>query len=99
MSAIDVEADLGSTHEEPEPRDDQLVDEPTSTTEAGTRIHQVTLWTKSNDTPRIAAGKENPRLQSPSVPTRLVSVTEAVDPHPRRSVTRGVEEENACKQV
>ena len=63
---VDVEANLGTTHDELEPRDGQLVDEPTSTTEAGTRIHQVTLWMKSNDTPRKAAGKENPRLQSPS---------------------------------
>ena len=66
MSAANVEADLGTTHEEPEPRDDQLVDEPTSTTKVGTRIQQVTPWTKSDDTPRKATGKENPRLQSPS---------------------------------
>ena len=61
-----MEDDLGTTYDEPEPQDIQLVDKPTSTTEAGTRIHQVTLWTKSDDTPRKAAGKENPRLQSPS---------------------------------
>ena len=66
MSAIDEEADLRTTHDEPEPQDDQLVDEPTSTTRAGTRIHQVTLWLKSDDTPRKAADKENPTLQSPS---------------------------------
>ena len=60
-SAADVEADLGTTHDEPKPRDGQLVDEPTSTTGAGTRIHQVTLWTKSNNTPRIATGIENLR--------------------------------------
>ena len=61
-----MEADLGTTHDEPEPQDGQLVDDPTSTTEIGTRIHQVTLWTKSDDTPRTATGIENPRLQSPS---------------------------------
>ena len=66
MSAIDEEADLQTTHDKLEPQDDQLVDEPTSTTGAGTRIHQVTMRTKSDDTPRKAAGKENPRLQSPS---------------------------------
>ena len=31
--------------------------------------------------------------------TRLVLVTEAVDPHPGRSVTRGIGEENVGKQV
>ena len=66
MSITDVEADLGTTHDELEARDGQLVDEPTSTTGAGTRIHQVTMRTKSNDTPRKAAGKENPTLRSPS---------------------------------
>ena len=66
MSATDVEANLGTTHEEPEPRDNQLVDEPTSITEVGTRIHQVMHWTKSDDTPRTAVDIENPRLQSPS---------------------------------
>ena len=66
MSSVDVEADLGTTHDELEPRDGQLVDEPTSTTGAGTRIHQVTMRTKSDDTIRKAVGKENPTLQSPS---------------------------------
>ena len=56
-SATNVEADLGTSHDELEPRDDKLVDEPTSTTEVGTRIHQVRLRTKSGDTPRKAAGK------------------------------------------
>ena len=66
MSATNMEADLGTTDDEPEPSDGQLEDKPTSTAGAGTRIHQVMLWTKSDDTPRIAAGIENPRLQSPS---------------------------------
>jgi len=62
MSVADVEADLGTTHDEPEPWDGQLVDEPTSPTRAGTHIHQMMLWTKSDDTPRKAVGKENPTL-------------------------------------
>ena len=57
-----MEADLGTTHDKPEPLDSQLEDETTSTAGAGTRIHQVTLWTKSDDTPRTAGGKENLRL-------------------------------------
>ena len=66
MSAAVLEADLGTTHDEPEPQDNQLEDEPTSTAVTGTRIHQVTRWTKTDDTPHTVAGIENPRLQSPS---------------------------------
>ena len=66
MSVVDVEANLRTTHDELESQDGQLVDESTSTTKVGTHIHQVTLWTKFDDTPRKVAGKENPRLQSPS---------------------------------
>ena len=65
-SAADLEADLGTTHDEAEPLDGQLEDEPTSTAVTGTRIHQVMGWTKTDDTPRTAAGIENTRLQSPS---------------------------------
>lgn len=60
--AVVLEADLGTTHDEIEPQDDQLVDGPTSTTGEGTRIHQVTLRTKSADKPHTATGKENPTL-------------------------------------
>jgi hypothetical protein len=57
-----MEADLGTSHDEPEPQDSQLVDEPTSTTAIGTHIHQVRLRTKSDDMPRKAVGKEKPTL-------------------------------------
>ena len=40
MSAGDVEADLGTTHDDPEALYDQLEDEPTSTAVIGTCIHQ-----------------------------------------------------------
>jgi len=66
MSAGDLEADLGTTHDEPEPLDGQLEDEPTSIDVTGTRIHQVMGWTKIDDTSRIATSIENTRLQSPS---------------------------------
>ena len=65
MLAANLEADLGTTHDEPEPLDGQLEDEPISTARAGTCIHQVTRWMKSDDTPRTVAGIENPRPQSP----------------------------------
>ena len=77
MSAADLEADLRTTHDEPEPLDSQLEDEPTSIAGAGTRIHQVMRWMKSDNTPRTAAHIENPRLQIPSVVTYLVLVSEA----------------------
>ena len=64
--AVDLEADLGTTHDEPEPLDGQLEDEPTSIAVTGTCIHQVMRWTKFDDTRRTATGVENPRLQSPS---------------------------------
>jgi hypothetical protein len=57
-----MEADLGTSHDEPELQDSQLVDEPTSTTAIGTHIHQVRLRTKSDDMPRKAADKEKPTL-------------------------------------
>ena len=41
MFAGDLEADLGTTHDDLEPLDGQLEDEPTSTAVTGTRIHQV----------------------------------------------------------
>ena len=65
-SAADLEDDLGTTHDEPEHLDGQLEDELISTVVIGTRIHQVTGWTKTDDTPRIATGIENIRLQSSS---------------------------------
>ena len=65
-SAGDLEADLGTTHDEPVPLDDQLKNEPTSTAVTGTRIHQVMGLTKIDDTPHTAAGIENTRLQSPN---------------------------------
>ena len=43
--------------------------------------------------------KKTQHYSAPTVLTRLVSGSEAVDPHPSGSVTRGVEEENAGKQV
>ena len=94
-----MEADLGTTHEEPEPRDGQLVDEPTSTTEVGTRIHQVTLWTKPMTPLAKLPVKKTQDYRAPAVVTRLVLVTEAVDPHPGDSVTHGIGEENVGKQV
>ena len=66
MLAAVLEADIGTTHDDPEPQDGQLEDEPTSTAITSTCIHQVTGWTKIDDTPRTAAGIENTRLQSPS---------------------------------
>ena len=66
MLAAVLEADIGTTHDDPEPQDGQLEDEPTSIAVIGTRIHQVTRWTKTDDTPCTAAGIENTRLQSPS---------------------------------
>ena len=59
MSAADLEADLGTTHDDPEPQDGQLEDEPTSTAVIGTRIHQVMGWMKTDDTPRTAVDIEN----------------------------------------
>ena len=83
MSAADVEADLGTTHDELEPWDGQLIDEPTSTTRADTRIHQVTLRTKSWTT-RLAKlpVKKTQHCRAPAILARLVPVTEAVDPYP-----------------
>ena len=57
-----MEEHLGTSHDEAKPQDNQLVDETTSTTVVGRRIHQVRLRTKSDDTPRKAAGKEKPTL-------------------------------------
>jgi hypothetical protein len=65
-SAVDVHADLGTSHVEPTPEDVQLEDAPTSTTGVGTRIHQGRLRPKADDMPRKASGKEKPTLQSPS---------------------------------
>ena len=61
-SAVVLEADLGTTHDDPEPQDGQLEDEPTSTAVTGTCIHQVTGWMKTDDTHRIAVSIENTRL-------------------------------------
>ena len=61
-SAGDLEADLGTTHDEPEHLDDQLENKPTSTAVIGTRIHQVMGLMKTDDTPRTVAGIENTRL-------------------------------------
>jgi hypothetical protein len=61
-----VRTDLGTSHDEPERRDNQLEDETTSTTGVGTRIYQVRPWVKTDDTPRKAGGKGKPTLQSPS---------------------------------
>ena len=64
--AVDLEADLGTTHDELEPLDGQLEDKPTSTAVTGTCTHQVMGWTKTDDTPRTAVSIEKTRLQSPS---------------------------------
>ena len=39
------------------------------------------------------------KTERAAVVTRLVPVTEAVDPHPGHSVTHGIGEENVGKQV
>jgi hypothetical protein len=65
-SAVDVHADLGTSHEEPAPWDEQLEAATTSTARVGTPTHQVRLTVKTADTPRKAGGKGNPTLQSPS---------------------------------
>jgi hypothetical protein len=64
-SAVDVRADLKTSHEEPAPRDEQLEAATTSTAGVGTHTHQVRLIVKTADTPRKASGKGKSTLQSP----------------------------------
>jgi hypothetical protein len=67
-----MRADVGTGHEEPALRDEQLEASTTSTTGVGTHTHthththQVRLTVKTTDTPRKADGKGKPTLQSPS---------------------------------
>jgi hypothetical protein len=56
-SAVDVRADLGTSHEELAPRDEQLEATTTPTAGVGTHTHQVRLTVKTVDTPRKAGGK------------------------------------------
>jgi hypothetical protein len=65
-SAVDVCSKLGTSHEEPVPRDKQLEAATTSIAVVGTHTHQVRLTVKTADTPRKAGGKGKPTLQSPN---------------------------------
>jgi hypothetical protein len=51
-SAVDVRSALGTSREEPAPRDEQLEAATTSTVGVGTPTHQVRLTAKTADTPR-----------------------------------------------
>jgi hypothetical protein len=65
-SAVDLRAELGTSQEEPTPRNEQLEAATTSTARVGTHTHQIRLTMKTADTPRKARGKGKLTLQSPS---------------------------------